>query len=366
MDLYKLLRKDWQTKKPYKPGEQPANPEEWVKLNTNENPYPPPQEVLDDIRQAIDGTLRLYPDPTAQDLRKMISSVLLPEFRTISGVNSVLVGLGSDEILDILLKTFIDPGDEVVYFTPSYGMYSVLAKLYGAKTTEIPLAGDFSIPEDAMTKFPEKAKLLFLCSPNNPNGKSTDNDSITAMCKKFPGIVVVDEAYADFAPTSALSLLKRQKNLIVVRTFSKSYSMAGIRAGFLVASPEIVKELSRAKLPFNVPYLSQVAAVAAIKHRKKQAELNQKIIDERTRLIGELSTYPQLAVLNSDANFVFTKFPDQATAMKFFWELKKKKILVRQFTQRGLYEYIRVTVGTIEQNDKFLQAFAEIAQEHLK
>ncbi|MHA1732873.1 MAG: aminotransferase class I/II-fold pyridoxal phosphate-dependent enzyme, partial [Promethearchaeota archaeon] len=149
-------------------------------------------------------------------------------------------------------------------------------------------------------------------------------------------------------------------------TFSKSFSMAGIRVGFAVADPDVVKELNRVKLPFNVPYLSQVAAIAAIKHRRKQAELNQKVVDERTRLSGELQMFNGVTVLPSDANFILVRFPDQAISMKFFWELKKKKILVRQFTKRGLYEYLRVTIGTIEQNDKFLEAFREIADEYLK
>ncbi|MHA1730596.1 MAG: pyridoxal phosphate-dependent aminotransferase, partial [Promethearchaeota archaeon] len=237
MDLYKLLRKDWEKRKPYIPGEQPSDPESWVKLNTNENPYPPPPEVVEEIKSAVDGHCRLYPDPTCKDLRKMISSVLIQDFKTVSNVNSVLVGLGSDEILDIIMKTFIDPGDEVVYFSPSYGMYEVLTDLYAGKKRVIPLSGDFEIPPEAYTA---SGKLILICSPNNPNGKSTPNGTIEKICQSFPGIVVVDEAYADFSGTSALPLLKSYENLIVIRTFSKSFSMSGIRVGFAVADPDVV------------------------------------------------------------------------------------------------------------------------------
>ncbi|GAB4321905.1 MAG: histidinol-phosphate transaminase [Promethearchaeota archaeon] len=362
MDLSKLLRKNWTYVKAYKPGEQPADPEGWVKLNTNENPYPPPRGVLDDLVSAATGAVRLYPDPTCQALRSIISSTILPENRSVSGVDSVLVGLGADELLDLVMRTFLDQGDDVVYCYPSYGMYPVLAAALGANKVELQLNDDFSVPDAA---FKAKGKLFILCSPNNPDGRSVPNDTIRRLCESFPGIVLVDEAYADFSETTALPLLRDLPNLLVARTFSKGYSLAGLRVGYLVGDRSVVREIQKVKLPFNVPLLSQVAATSAVKHRAEQKELNAKVVAERERLAKALAEVPKLEVLPSDANFLLIKLPDQSVALKIFWELKKRKILIRHFPKKRLYEFLRITVGTPEQNDKFLEGFKEVAKEYL-
>jgi histidinol-phosphate aminotransferase len=361
MELNELLRENLRKYSAYEPGEQPTE-DGWLKLNTNENPFPPIPEILKDIKNAVNEKLRLYPDPTSFELRKEILNVLLRDKDTLTNRNSIFIGNGSDEIFDVIFKLFIDPGDEVVIFYPSYGLYKVLGTLYNAKITEIQLNDDFSIPDDA---FNAKGKIMFVNSPNNPNGKSVDNETILKLCGSFPGVVVVDEAYADFSNQTSLSLLKKVKNLIVNRSFSKSFSIASLRMGFALADPEIIKEMNRVKLPYNINYLGQVAALSCIKHSNKIFERNKKIIEERQRLTNLLNNFKGISVLPSDSNFIFIKFEDKSKTLQFVWDLKEMKILVRHFSKPGLYNYIRVTIGMEEDNNKFIDAFQKIADKYL-
>ncbi|MFX1557669.1 MAG: histidinol-phosphate transaminase [Promethearchaeota archaeon] len=362
MDLSELLREALKNYSTYEPGEQPTG-EGWIKLNTNENPYPPIPEVIEEIKNAVNDKLRLYPDPLALEVRKAVLNQLLRDEDTLTDRNTVFVGSGSDEVLDTIYKVFIDPGDEVVTFYPSYGMYKVLASLYSARIKEIDLNDDFSLSEAA---YSAKGKLMFISSPNNPNGKSYGNAALLKICSTFPGIVVVDEAYADFSEQTCLPLLKKVKNLIVVRTFSKSFSLASARFGYALADASIIKEMNNVKLPFNTSYLTQVAALASIKHRRKIIEQNKKIIEERQRLTREIDSHNGVSVLPSDANFIFIKFEDKSKALKFVWDFKDKyKILVRHFSKPRLYPYIRITVGTEEQNNKLLEVFSSLANKYL-
>jgi len=287
MELNKLIRENLRKYSAYEPVEPPGD-DGWVRLNSNENPFPPIQEILIDIKKAVDEKIRLYPDPTSFELRKEILNVLLRDKDTLTNRNSVFIGNGSDEILDVIFKIFIDPGDEVVIFYPSYGLYKVIATLYNAKISEIQLNDDFSIPNSA---YSAKGKLMIINSPNDPNGKSFGNATILKLCGNFPGIVVVDEAYADFSNQTCLPLLKKVKNLIVYRSFSKSFSLASLRMGFALADSEIIKEMNRVKLPYNTNYLGQIAALSCIKNNKKILEQNNKILEERKRLTEELNKY---------------------------------------------------------------------------
>lgn len=361
MELNELLRENLRKYSAYEPGEQPME-DGWLKLNTNENPFPPIPEILNDIKNAVNEKIRLYPDPTSFELRKEILNVLLRDKDTLTNRNSIFIGNGSDEIFDVIFKMFIDPGDEIVIFYPSYGLYKVLATLYNAKITEIQLNDDFSIPDSA---FNAKGKLMFINSPNNPNGKSYGNATILKLCGSFPGVVVVDEAYGDFSTQTSLPLLKKVKNLIVNRSFSKSFSIAALRMGFALADPEIIKEMNRVKLPYNTNYLGQIAALSCIKHSNKIFERNKKIIEERNRLTEELNKFNGISVLPSDSNFIFIKFEDKSKTLKFVWDLKEMKILVRHFSKPGLYNYIRVTVGLEVDNNKFIDAFQKIADKYL-
>ena len=359
-DLFREVLKDFSV---YEPGEQPEE-EGWIKLNTNENAFPPIPEVIEELKKAIENgdLIRKYPDAIALEVRKAILNQLLRDKDTLTNRNTVFIGHGSDEILDIIFKIFIDPGDEVVVFYPTYGLYKVLATLYNAKITEVKLNEDFSLPS---TAFNQKGKLLFLNSPNNPNGRSFNNADIKKLCDSFQGIVVVDEAYAEFSETTCLPLLKHTKNLIVTRSFSKGFSLASLRIGYALADATIIKEMNNVKLPYNTNLLAQVAALSSIKHRTKIYAQNQKIIDERKRITEELNKFTGISVEPSDANFIFIKFEDKSTTLKFLWDLKDLKILVRHFSKPGLYNYLRMTIGNKEENEKFLNAFKGIAAKYL-
>lgn len=363
MEIENFFRESLKKYIPYEPEEQ-IDEEGWLKLNTNENPYPPVPEIVEDVKDAIgDGRiLREYPDSLALELRKAILNQLLRDKDTLTNRNTVFIGNGSDEIFDILFKVFINPGDEIVIFYPTYGIYKVLANLYDAKVNEIKLNDDFGIPEST---FNTKGKLLFINSPNNPNGKSFENSVISKICENFNGIVVVDEAYADFSTHTCLSLLKSFNNLIVCRTFSQTFSVASMRIGYALADPKIIKEMNRVKLSYNTSGLAQITALSCIQHRTKIFKQNQEIIAERNRLTRELSKFNGIDVLPSEANFIFIKFDDKSTTLKFLWDLREMKILVRHFSQPGLYNYLRMTLGTEDQNDKFLLAFQEIAKKYL-
>jgi histidinol-phosphate aminotransferase len=363
MEIEKLFRENLQKYNSYETEEQPED-EGWLKLNINENAYPPVQEILEDIKSALESEdlLRKYPDPFALELRKAILNQLLRDKNTLTNRNTVFIGNGSDDVLDVIFKVFVNPGDEVVVFYPTFSLYKVLANLYDAKINEIKLKDDFSIPESV---YDQKGKLLFINSPNDPNGKSFDNDTILKICYHFPGIVVVDEEYADFSDYTCLPLLKDVNNLIVCRSFSKTFSIASLRIGYALTDAIIVKEMNRVKLPFNTNYIAQLAAISCIKHRNKIYDQNKKIIAERKRLSEKLDIYDGINVLPSDANFIFIKFDDKSTTLKFLWDLKDIKILVRHFSKPGLYNYIRVTIGTKEENDKFLEGFNSIAEKYL-
>jgi len=363
MEIEKLFRENLQKYNSYETEEQPEGGG-WLKLNVNENAYPPVQEILEDIKSALKSEilLRKYPDPLALELRKAILNQLLRDKNTLTNRNTVFIGNGSDDVLDVIFKVFINPGDDVTIFYPTFSLYKVLANLYNAKINEIKLKDDFSIPESI---YDQKGKLLFINSPNDPNGKSFDNDTILKICYNFPGIVVVDEAYADFSDYTCLPLLKDVKNLIVCRSFSKTFSVASLRIGYALADAVIVKEMNRVKLPYNTNNIAQLAGISCIKHRNKVYEQNKKIIAERKRLSEKLNGYNGLSVLPSDANFIFIKFDDKSTTLKFLWDLKDLKILVRHFSKPGLYNYIRITIGTKEENDKFLEAFNSIADKYL-
>jgi len=363
MEIENLFRENLQKYNSYETEEHPEG-EGWIKLNINENAYPPIKEILEDINSALENKdlLRKYPDPLALELRKAILNQLLRDKDTLTNRNTVFIGNGSDEVLDVIFKVFVNPGDEVIIFYPTFNLYKVLATLYDAKINEIKLNDDFSIPESI---YDQKGKLLFINSPNDPNGKSFDNDMILKICYNFPGIVVVDEAYADFSDYTCLPLLKDVQNLIVCRSFSKTFSIASLRIGYALADATIVKEMNRVKLPFNTNHIAQIAAISCIKHRNKVYEQNKKIIAERKRLSEKLNNYNGISVVRSDANFIFIKFNDKSKTLKFLWDLKDLKILVRHFSKPGLYNYIRISIGTKEENNKFLEVFSSLAAKYL-
>ncbi|OLS12677.1 MAG: histidinol-phosphate aminotransferase [Promethearchaeota archaeon CR_4] len=349
MLLDKLKRRNFDEFKAYVPGWQPPDIEKWIKLNTNENPYGPPKEVLDEIKSAVNDSVRLYPDPTTRKLRELLVKMILRPMNPNLTIDNVMCGLGSDEILDLVMRAFIDAGDRIVFFRLSYGMYDVLARVYSASRIALDLDEDFKVPQNLPIP---AGKLLILCSPNNPNGKSLINEEIGRFCCEFPGLVIVDEAYADFASTTAIPLLTQFPNLGVVRTFSKSFSLAGERIGFLVGSKELVDALNTVRLPFNLTRLNQAAGIASLRHYDKTKAIVAKIIHERERLTRVIPLRcPSLKVLPSDANFLLIKCPSTNCARAIMETFIQQKILIRYFEKPGLETYVRMTVGTESQNE---------------
>jgi len=347
--------------KGYVPGEQPEAG--WIKLNTNENPYEPPASVINDLKNGLKD-LRKYPDIDANEVKKQLAFNVRVNKESSLKMDSIVVGAGEDELLDLIFKTFIDKNDRVVFFSPSYGMYKVLCDIYDAVPVEIPLNPDFTIPEQKAISTP--GKLMIFCSPNNPDGSRVPNDLIAKVCETFKGIVAVDEAYIDFAEDSALGLTTKYNNLIILRTFSKSYSMASLRIGYIVSlNRDIILGIRKVKQPYNVNMAAQVAALAALKHQSEVDETIKKVKNERNRLVGMLKQIPQIQVFPTESNFILIKIAvgndetNQKINQKIFWELKKRKILVRTYPERPLYEFQRITVGKPEDDDKFVQVFKE-------
>ncbi len=356
MDIKNLIRKSLSNYKPYTYGEQPDT-SEWIKLNTNENPYEPLEIVLREIKEAVCGNrLRLYPDPICKELRQIISENL---FNNAISPKNILVANGSDEILDILFKTFVDPGEKIINFNPSYGMYPALAELFGAEIETLSLTEDFEIPNSAKLV---EGKLMFVCSPNNPTGKAVKNEIIASLCENFNGLVIVDEAYSDFNNFNAIPLLesRKHKNLVILRTFSKAFSLASERIGLLIADEEIINMMVGTKLPYNVTYLSQMTAISTMRHISEYKKRIKLIIDERERIMGELLKISKLKPITSESNFILIKFESESIASMIFNELKNNKILIRQYNKKSLPEYLRLTIGKPKDNDKVLEMIRKL------
>ncbi len=346
----------------YTPGEQPPG-SGWVKLNTNENPYPPSPGVMAALQNEIgkDGArLRLYPNPTSQPLREGLAKH--------HGVSAhwILAGNGSDDILNLLMRVYAGPGRAAGMTTPSYSLYPVLAQLQGCKLIEVPFEKNFALDVAAIAQC--RANIFFLTSPNAPSGVGFTTAEIAALAKKFPGILVVDEAYAPFARENAAGLVKQFPRLVVTRTFSKAYSLAGMRVGYALANPAIIELLNRARDSYNLDRLAQAAAVAAIEdpaYYKRTIARVVKTRDGFLKKIRQLGWY----VHPSQANFVLVEpatahgETGPAVAEALFHHLKTGKILVRYFGKHPLTRAaLRVTIGT----DQEMAALAAALDSWLK
>ncbi|MFO0851188.1 MAG: histidinol-phosphate transaminase [Gemmataceae bacterium] len=327
----------------YTPGEQINSPDV-VKLNTNENPYPPSPRVFEAVRQALTGdSLRKYPQPLGDTFRKAAAGVL--------GVDpdALLIGNGSDDILTILTRTFVPEGGRIVSPTPSYSLYKSLAEIQGARFETVPFTPDWSLP-DPWPAGP--ADLTYLPNPNSPSGTAVREADVVRLAEQCSGPLVLDEAYADFAEWNGLGLVGRVPNLIVTRTFSKYYSLAGIRFGFAVADPATVRELVKVKDSYNCDVLSLAAATAAILDQGYYADLRSRVIATRGRLAVGLAELG-FRVTPSQANFVWCRRSDRPVK-PVYEELKRRKILVRHMTYPGYGDGLRVSVGTPAEVDRLL------------
>ncbi|MFQ5957326.1 MAG: histidinol-phosphate transaminase [Candidatus Brocadiales bacterium] len=344
-----LFRDNIERMEGYVPGEQPQE-EGYTKLNTNENPFPPSPKVLAAVREAANSSLRLYPDPMATMLREKVAEVL----GTRPG--RVLVGNGSDELLGIISRAFVGPGDKVVFPHPTYLLYKTLVEIQDAEAVELDFREDFSLPKDIVVK---GARVTFLCNPNSPSGTMVWPDEVARLARQIDGVLVVDEAYVDFADTNCLSLVEDNPNVLVLRTLSKSYSLAGIRLGFCVAQEGLIQGLIKVKDSYNVDRLSVAAAIAALDDQKHLKENVDKVRDIRSYLTESLREMG-FFVYPSQANFVFARCKDTSTARDIYEQLKRQKILIRHINYRGLEDCVRISVGTRKEIDTLLDVLSEV------
>jgi histidinol-phosphate aminotransferase len=332
----------------YVPGEQPRG-ERVVKLNTNENPYPPSPAVRAAVVQAAGDELRRYPDPLALEVRHRAAA------RYGVDVTQVLVGNGSDELLGLIMRACVGAGTRVAYAVPTYSLYQTLVALQEGVAVEVPYDHDWALPE-ALAR--AGATVTLVCHPNSPSGTAVPIPVIENLARESAGLVVVDEAYADFADESALVLLKDLDNLVVLRTFSKSFSLAGMRAGLAIGSAELIATLERIKDSYNVNRLSLVAAAAALDDYSWMKENVRRIRATRARLSEGLRSLG-FTVLPSQANFVFARRPGEDLG-PLHEQLRARGILVRYFSTPDLRDGLRITVGTDEETAVLLQALAAL------
>lgn len=339
---------------PYTPGEQPKE-QNIIKLNTNENPYPPSPAVRVAIREVTEEGMRRYPDPSADILVSAIASEYGVE------KEEVFVGVGSDDVLAMAFLTFFNDKKPILFPDITYSFYDVWADLYRIPYECIPLKEDFSVdPED----YKKENGGVILPNPNAPTGVSLGLDAIETIIKSNPdSVVIIDEAYIDFGAVSVLPLIKKYDNLLVVQTMSKSRSLAGMRIGFAFGDAKLIKYLNDVKFSFNSYTMNQTAlaaGVAAVKDRAYFDSCSQKIIATREWVKEELKDLG-FAFPDSKSNFIFATHPT-CKAKKLFEELKKKRIYVRYFDKPRIDDYIRITIGTDVQMRAFLDAVKEILE----
>ncbi len=323
----------------YIPGEQPENVEEYIKLNSNENPFPPSKSVLEAIKDAAGERLRFYPDPVSGSLRKAFADAnkLKPE--------NIFAGNGSDEIFTLLFRGFIEPNGLAGFPYPSYSLYFTMSEAYGLKYDKINLNESFDV--DFGRFLEKKYDLVIIGNPNNPTGRGCKKEEISEFLKKFKGLLVVDEAYVDFYGETVIDLVNEFENLIVTRSFSKSYSLAGLRVGLAIANKEIIRGFLKLKDSYNINRISEAGAIAAIKDSRSLKYNVEMIKNNKEYLEHELEKLG-FELVPSKANFLFVK-PPKPIAKQIYEHLKKKKILVRYFEGPVQSDYLRITVGTMMQ-----------------
>lgn len=330
----------------YTPGEQPKS-KAVIKLNTNENPYPPSPKCAKTLASFDLDKLRRYPDPVFMALREEIAKI------TGAKKENVFVGNGSDEILSLSAKAFVENNEIIASLNPSYSLYKTLAAIRDVEWAGTPIGGKIRIPENS--------SLFLWTNPNAPTGELAEPQDIALFARNFKGVVIVDEAYADFAKVNCMSLATapKNKNIIVMRTLSKSYSLAGLRVGFCIGPKDLIEALYKIKDSYNVDAIAQAVALAALKDKAYHKKTVSKVIKTRKFFTKEL-VKRGWDVIPSEANFVFAK-PPKGSAADIFAALKKKNIFVRYFPGELTGERLRITIGTDEEMTRLLKALDSIA-----
>jgi histidinol-phosphate aminotransferase len=337
----------------YVPGEQPTG-DDVIKLNTNENPYPPSPEVGRALREFNPDRLRRYCDPMCVELRSAIAGL---HKRT---VDEVFVGNGSDEILALCTRAFMENGESVGYLDPSYSLYPVLAEIRGCDTIEIPLGADFGWP--AATVFDEQpwdsCGLFFVTNPNAPAGTLYPAETIGEFARGFSGLVVVDEAYVDFASADCLCLLDQLDNVMVSRSLSKSHALAGLRCGYALGPPDLIAALHKVKDAYNVDAITQVLALAAIGDQGYFRGNIDRVVATRARLAAALCGCG-FDVHPSESNFLWVR-SSTVKAPDLFAALKERDIYIRHFDNPRTRDFLRISIGTDDEVDALLSAIDQI------
>lgn len=338
----------------YVPGEQPSDPEV-VKLNTNENPYPPSELVMAALGSMQAEQLRRYPEPTAVMFRETVGNILgfSPE--------QIICANGSDELLTMATRAFVGSQGLMAYPVPTYSLYRTLAHIEDAGFLELPFGANWSLPEGL---YSSQANLTLLCNPNAPSGTMIEADEVDHLAKKLDGVLVVDEAYVDFARGNCLELINKHKNVLVLRTLSKGYSLAGLRFGYGVANAKLIAGLNKVRDSYNCDAISVLLACEAISDQKTMRENARKVKDEREQL-GDRLRAAGFDIPKSQANFLLAQMPTKypLTAKQLYKELKQHKVYIRYFEQTHLANCVRITVGTPKQNETLLQTMQEVGIE---
>jgi len=346
MNLNKLARKNILELKPYSSARRSFLT--GVLLDANENSF----------GSVVDSKLELnrYPDPNQTKLRRSVGDYLQVN------PDNIFLGVGSDEIIDLLIRIFCEPNkEEVIICEPTYGMYKVACDVNAVKTKTVLLNDNFDIDEESLLKsITPKTKMIFLCSPNNPTGNLLSWKSIAKISKKFNGIIVIDQAYIDFSKELfSAADFKKMKNVVLLRTFSKAWGLAGIRCGFAIADKGIINLLFKVKLPYNINKLTADFVISSLKKNKKKNTFVAKIISEREKIISELKKLDKIiTVFPSEANYILFKVEN---AERLYTALTKSGIIIRnRSSQVKLSNCLRVSIGTPEQNQLFLRELTKI------
>ena len=340
-----LLKESVRSLTPYKP----KNYKVLAKLDANENNHVALKLNDKIIEELKNLKINEYPDSDSTVVRGMLAEDLGVS------IDQIILGCGSDQIITLIINAFIDKGDKILIHTPTFDMYRITNQVAGGVTLEVPLGEnfEFNCAEFIRVMKEEKPKIIFLTNPNNPTGGVIPKDEILQVIENSTGIVAIDEAYMEFYKDSAIDLVERYNNVVVLRTLSKAFGLAGARVGYSIASTELTEAINRVKPPYNVSSIDQLAAKVCLENKEWSKEIIEEIIDERERVKDKLNKLCNIKVYNSEANFILFNIKN---AKDIYEHLINKGVLIRYFGEQGpLAGCLRVSIGTKEQNDLFLK-----------
>ncbi len=327
-------------------------PDQVIRLNANENPFGAPKEIM----QALSSVqLHLYPDPQQRKLRASLSEY------TGQPVECLMAGAGGDEIIDLLMRLFLEPGDHVLDCDPTFGMYSFCARIAAAEVVSVPRGESWEVDVDAIRRaVTPRTKIVFLASPNNPTGNALpEQDALRLLDTGM--VVAVDETYYEFSGKSLAHLAGDHENLVVIRSFSKWAGTAGLRIGYMIGSEKLVRHLMDIKQPYNISVAAEAAATAAISHRAPLLDRAKLLVEQRKRLERAVRTMKGVTYFPSEGNFLLCRF-SRLTARDAYQGLARQGIFVRYFSHPRLQDALRMSAGTPEQTDRLIEALRKVVQ----